>query len=160
MILVKNKITHVVFDNDGTLVDTTKVVRSLYPGIKELVEFLKSQNIALYVWTARERRSTVEILKSLDMIQHFDEMSCGIEASQKPSPEGISNMLYDIPAENVAVIGDSVGDMIGAKKFGALPIAALWGHGNTEAIELMKSYGAQEACLTVEECKSILEKRI
>jgi phosphoglycolate phosphatase len=158
--LAKKNIKHIVFDHDGTLVDTSSFNRGVYPGIKDLLSYLSTRGINLYVWTARDRRSTVEILDSLDIIGQFKEMSCGSEALQKPSPEGISNMLRDIEPESVAVIGDSLGDVVGGSEFGALTFGAMWGHPSSSASSLMLDNGADFVCASVNDFKKIIEEYI
>ena len=154
------KIKYIVFDHDGTLVNTSVLPKSLYSGMKSLISAVRAEGVQLFVWTARNRRSTVEILESLGIISEFNELSCGIEAESKPSPEGIKNLLEDIDPNEVAVIGDSLGDIVGGTQFGARTFGALWGHGNNEASELFDDYGAEKSFVSVDECKDYFLKII
>ena len=158
--LSKIPLKHIVFDHDGTLVDTSSYKRKLYEGIKELLEFTRSNKLEIYVWTARERRSTVEILESLDIISMFSGLSCGSEVAMKPSPEGIKFMLQDVDPDSVMVIGDSVGDIIGGNEFGATTVGAIWAYNDNRAEQYMKDNGANFTCNTVEDLKKIIMKRI
>ncbi len=154
------KITHIVFDHDGTLVDTTKVTRALYPGIKDLLGFLQEKGIELYVWTMRSRASTQEILQKLGVAGHFKDI-CGVDdAPGKPSAAGLEYLLPEVGGQNVIVIGDSLGDIIGGTSFGAHCIGASWGHGDTKAALTYKSYGAKASFLRVDDCKEYIEKLI
>jgi phosphoglycolate phosphatase len=154
------KITHIVFDHDGTLVDTTNIRRNLYPNMQELLQFLHGEGIKLYVWTARSRRSTEDILTSLGVISFFEDICGGNNAPSKPSPEGIELLLPAVNPENVIVIGDSLGDIIGGHNFGAHCIGAMWGHGDERAREAYLEHGAKESFLNLLDCKQYIEKLI
>lgn len=154
------KIKHVIFDHDGTLVDTTSFRRELYPGIRELLKYLSAQGIKSYVWTARNRASTVEILQSLAIIKHFSGFACGGEMQPKPSVQGLESLLIEDGAHSTVVIGDSLGDMIGGKSFGACSVGALWGHGSLRSEQLMLESGAEVCFANVLEFKDFLESKI
>jgi len=154
------KITHVVFDHDGTLVDTSRLERSLYPGIKDLVHFLADNNISMYVWTARSYASTKEILNKLGLASKFIDICGSNNAPGKPSPAGLEYLIPEVEAQNVIVIGDSLGDIIGGTKFGAHCIGASWGHGDETVAQMYAEYGAKASFLTVEECKQYIAKLI
>ena len=47
---------HIIFDCDGTLLNTKETPYFVYPGIKELILDLTGE-FSLYVWTARGRGS-------------------------------------------------------------------------------------------------------
>lgn len=145
------KFKHIIFDHDGTLVDTTKYPRSLFKGMKELLKTLRSHGVECYVWTARNRASTVEILESLAIIGHFKALSCGGEMTPKPSTDGLEALLIDAPKEEILVIGDSFGDVIGGTSFGAFSVGALWGHGSENARSQMEKVGAQKCFSSVSE---------
>lgn len=151
---------HIVFDHDGTLVDTSKAP-SLFKGMHKLLQDLKEQGIKIYVWTARDRHSTVEILKSLDIIALFEDISCGNDCATKPSPEGLESMLFGVDKDKIAVIGDSPSDIAGAKNFGVLGIAAFWCYeGVNHAERFLKNIEADHTCRTVEECRELIFKLI
>lgn len=154
------KIKHVIFDHDGTLVDTTSFKRELFPGIVELLKYLSSQGIKSYIWTARNRDSTVEILQSLAIIDHFSGFACGGEMKPKPSVQGLESLLIEDRSESIALVGDSLGDMIGGRSFGALCIGALWGHGNLDGEKVMLESGADICFGNVLEFKKFLEDKI
>ncbi|MDP7319205.1 MAG: HAD-IA family hydrolase [Bacteriovoracaceae bacterium] len=154
------KITHIVFDHDGTLVDTSGLKRYAYTGIKELLQFLKEQNIEMSVWTARSRESTKSILEDLKLLSYFSGICGGSDAASKPSAEGIEQLVFGENPKNVIVIGDSLGDIIGAKKFGATALAAMWGHQQASAAKAYAEHGADESFLSVDECKNYIAKRL
>lgn len=119
---------HIVFDCDGTLVDTSSYKYELYPGIKDLILAL-STNCTLYVWTARDRRSTLRILAELEVLLFFEGICTADDSIPKPHISGIQQLVQGVQKSQICVIGDTTNDIIGAKNFGAKSIGALW---NTE----------------------------
>lgn len=130
----------VVFDHDGTLVNTQGVQKFLFDGMKELLSELKKSDVELFVWTARSRASTIEILKRLGIIGAFSELYCGNDEFPKPDARGLSALLEGHEARDVLIVGDTYIDMIGAKSFGAFAIGALWDEGADAGY--LKKYGA------------------
>ncbi len=142
---------HIIFDHDGTLVDTERT-RSLFPGIYDLFSELAADSTKFYVWTARNRASTVEFLKSLGIIGEFEDICTATDAPPKPVVDGLLAMLpADFDASKTIVIGDSYTDMIGAKKIGAMAIGVTWGHARAEQREILKEFGADQLFNEVEE---------
>ncbi|MFY7993239.1 MAG: HAD family hydrolase [Bacteriovoracaceae bacterium] len=116
---------HVIFDCDGTLIDTSQYRYSLFPGIKDLIIDL-SKDCELYVWTARDRLSTLRYLKEFEIIQYFSEISTPDDALAKPNSEGIRRLVGAHDKTSVCMIGDSSADIVGAKNFGVMSIGANW----------------------------------
>tara|TARA_Y100000031_G_C8045319_1_gene303616 strand:- start:102 stop:572 length:471 start_codon:yes stop_codon:yes gene_type:complete len=154
------KITHIVFDHDGTLVNTSIAPRQLYPGILKLLKKLNEREIPLYVWTARHRHSLVEILRSLAIMGCFKELSTPDDATPKPSIEGLLEMFPGVKPENIVVIGDSRSDMVGGKAFGAKCVGVIWGNDNPEAHKIMRDYGADFVVSEISELENWLLERI
>lgn len=145
---------HVIFDCDGTLIDTSHHQYRLFEGIKELIQELSSHCL-LYVWTARNRSSTLRILKELGVYSYFDEVCAWEDSEPKPHPQGLHNMVGKFPRGSVCVIGDSANDIIGAKNFGVLAIGALW---NKEANpEFLEDSGADFIVSHPYECSKLIE---
>lgn len=131
---------------------------ALFEGIEELVNKLIEQEYNCYVWTGRDRHSTLKILKDLGIASKFLEFRCADDTIPKPHPQGISEMLSGVNTENVVVIGDSDADINGAKNFGCRSIAALWTdmhNGNDLA-----KYGPSFTAHTPMECLEIIETHI
>jgi len=154
------KITHIVFDHDGTLVGTTTMEPYLYDGITEILDFLSKRQVKLYVWTARSKDSTHAILTDLGIRSHFEAICGGHDAQSKPSPDGIEMLVSPANPQNVIVIGDSLGDIIGGVSFGAHSIGAMWGHGDPNAAIAYEQRGAKASFLKVEKLKDYLDKLI
>lgn len=151
-------IRHIVFDHDDTLVDTAGVYKSLYPGIEKLLKELKKQGFKLYVWTARERKSTEQYLKNLEISHLFDDISTASDCSAKPASDGLEEMFYGTSPLEVLHIGDSYTDIIGAKKFGCQVVGALWAHNTQESRQTLNHFGADFICETPEQCLQVVKE--
>jgi phosphoglycolate phosphatase len=145
---------HIVFDCDGTLIDTSFFEYRLYPGIKELLLELSGEN-NLYVWTARGRASTLRLLEQSGLSSFFQDISTPDDAPQKPHIQGLKDLVGDVPKHSVCVIGDSSYDIIGAKSFGVLSLGAVW---SKEArIESLREAGADFIVSHPSECSKLIQ---
>lgn len=145
---------HVVFDCDGTLVDTSTTKYKLFPGIKELLVEL-SPHCLLYVWTARGRSSTLRILEELGVYSYFNGFSTVDDAFPKPHVGGLLELVGPAPKHSVCVIGDSSNDVIGAKNFGVMCIGAAW-NGSVPP-QYLKDMGADFLVSHPSECSKLIE---
>jgi phosphoglycolate phosphatase len=144
---------HIVFDCDGTLVDTSGGTYQLFPGIKELLMELAAKHL-LFVWTARGRASTLRILTDLG-VHHYFQAFCTIDdALPKPHIGGLTDLVGSCPKDRICVIGDSSVDMSGAKNFGVLAIGATW---NPDAKgRILKESGADFIVSHPHECSKLI----
>jgi phosphoglycolate phosphatase len=148
---------YIVFDCDGTLVDTAQLKYSLYPGIKDLLVALAADS-TLYVWTARDRRSTLRILEELGVSTYFEQICTIDDALPKPHISGLIDMLSDMKKSHICVIGDTSNDILGAKNFGVKSIGAIWNR--SASATAMKEIGADFIAKTPSECLEWLTKNI
>jgi phosphoglycolate phosphatase len=147
----------IVFDCDGTLVDTARLKYCLYPGIKDLLKALAGDS-TLYVWTARDRRSTLRIFEELGITGFFEQICTIDDALPKPHISGLSEMLNETQKNSICMIGDTTNDILGAKNFGIKSIGAVWNRGASEVT--MKEAGADFIARTPAECLEWLTKNI
>jgi phosphoglycolate phosphatase-like HAD superfamily hydrolase len=140
---------HVVFDCDGTLVDTSSTKYILYPSIKTILTDL-SQRAVLSVWTARDRISTIRILNENQISPIFEAIYSSDDAFPKPHVKGLEELTCGSDKSKVFVVGDSRMDMMGAKNFGAKAIGALW-NGQSHPNLLLEA-GADFLAFTPQEC--------
>jgi phosphoglycolate phosphatase-like HAD superfamily hydrolase len=150
-----NKFTgYIVFDHDGTLVDTGVHPYQLFEGMKDFLVELKSQGFVLAIWTARPRKSTLEITKRLDISQYFDEFYCFDDGLSKPHPQGLSKLCDGIDKNKILHIGDSLSDIDGAHAFGIEVVAACWGDLNLlDKFQPLANYTARN----LDECRMIIK---
>jgi len=130
----------------------------LFDGIKDLAQELIKSGYCLYVWTGRDRHSTLEILKRLGIIGLFYEFRCMDDTIPKPHPQGLEELVGEFGKDSIVVIGDSAADIEGAKNFGCRSIAALWcEHIN---VPYMEKAGAHFTAHTPGECLKIINENI
>lgn len=153
-------ISHIVFDHDDTLVNTAGVYKSVFPGVKELLVQLKQMNFSLYVWTARDRKSTLEYLKNLEISHIFADISTATDCTPKPHPEGLEEMFMGVDPKTVVHVGDSYTDIIGAAKFGCTSIGALWAHNTQESRDTLEHFKADYICETPDEVLKVIKNLV
>ncbi len=144
---------HIIFDHDGTLVSVSERGFSVFLGLKELLAFLVNQNYCLYVWTARGRQGTIASLKENGILEYFTSLACA-EDGVKPNIDGLTKMLEGIKKNSILHIGDSRGDLIGAKIFGVDCVLAAW---NNEELGRELKGEIPYIANTVDELKKIIE---
>jgi phosphoglycolate phosphatase len=109
------------------ILHTTPATVQAFAGIEDLLVKLQDYQVELYVWTARDRRSTTRLLKELDLLKYFLDMRCLDDTDPKPSPKGIAELVAHLPnKDKIYVIGDSFTDIKGAKLYGAHALGAIW----------------------------------
>ena len=145
---------HIIFDHDGTLVKTDTSQYTLFAGMRDLLLELKSQNYELYIWTARPRQSTLDIIKKMDIAQFFTELFCYDDGIPKPHAMGLIKLTAGIDKKSILHIGDSPSDIEGAKAYGIEVIAACWNRPNQVNNGLA---GANYTANSIEECRQIIK---
>lgn len=146
----------IIFDHDGTLVNTETSEFHIFSGIKELLADLSEAGFTLAVWTARSHRSTAESLKRFSIAEYFEEIYGGDDGMAKPHPMGLLKMTDGFLKPNILHIGDSVGDLDGARDFGIEVIAACWNSANqVETFKKKTSFIAYHP----DDCREVIAKK-
>lgn len=142
------------------ILQNTKSDYRAFEGIDELLQALQNKGIELYVWTARDRKSTRDLLLRLDLMKYFLDMRCFDDTTPKPHPQGIEELVpHILDRSQVAVIGDSTTDLQGAQSFGAQALAAFWCvDANRQAMKAMGPMACFEKPLQVLEWLENVEK--
>lgn len=148
---------YIVFDCDGTLIDTSAPKYKLFSGIEDLLK-RHSKDCRFFVWTARGRRSTQAILEELGIFSYFDEISTPDDCFSKPHTEGLKRLVGDFSKKSICVIGDSTHDILGAKNFNVLAIGATWNKAGQE--QFLRSSGADFLVSHPSECSRIIEQNL
>jgi len=144
---------HVVFDCDGTILDTSGSKYKLFPEIKELLLELSKDHM-LYVWTARGRSSTLRFFEEMGILHLFEALCTADDAPSKPHIGGLLSLLGSTPKHSICVIGDSSGDMVGAKNFGVMALGAIWNVGTSA--QTLREFGADFIVSHPLECSKLL----
>ena len=131
---------------------------NLYPGVKELLQFLKEKNILLSIYTGKGRKAALLTLKKLEIYDFFDLIITGSDVKDhKPSPEGIEIFLdkYSLDKERVLMVGDAPADIKAARAAGVQVASAVWdSYAREEVLEMESNFVFH----TVEEMKTFFEK--
>ena len=112
---------------------------TVYEGIEEVLEMLKSQGKMVMLATSKPEPFAVEILRHFDLEKYFDFIGgATMDEKRVKKAEVIryvleSNHITDL--ENVIMVGDREHDVIGAQKCGLKCIGVLYGYGNREELE-------------------------
>lgn len=126
-----------------------------YPGIRELLEALKTESHTLYVASSKPEWMCVEILKHFDLAKYFS-MICGatMDTSRTHKEAVIEYLIQENGrADNMVMVGDTKFDVLGAKAHGILCIGVSWGYGTVEA---MQQAGAAAIAETMEDLEKLL----
>lgn len=86
----------------------------LYPGVRDLLNFLKKKGIKRAVLSNKAHEVAVEVLKALEISALFDYiMGEGGGTSRKPSPEGILFLMekFGASARETWLVGDGEADI-------------------------------------------------
>lgn len=131
-------------------------IANLYPGIKKLLDYLKTKGVLLAVFTGKGRKASLITLEELSIINYFDIIVTGDDVvNHKPSSEGIMKFVneYSLKKEEVLMIGDSVADVRASKEAGIRIASVLW---DSYAAEKVKTLGGNYYFHTVDELKRFL----
>ena len=133
-------------------------IANLFPGIKELLDYLESKRILLSIFTGKGRQASLITLEELSIINYFDLIVTGDDvANHKPSSEGIMKFVneYNLKKDEVLMIGDSVADVRASKEAGIRIASAMW---DSYAAEKVKNLGSDYYFNTVAELREFLVK--
>ena len=128
-----------------------------YPGIRELLEALKSQGHKLYVATSKPEWMAQEILKKFELDSYFD-LICGatMDTSRTEKSQVIAYLLEQTgEAGHTIMVGDTKYDVLGAAEHGIPTIGVAWGYGTVEDMQLA---GAAAIATTTQELLELLNQ--
>jgi len=108
---------------------------SLYDGIYELLEFLKTQNYTLSVATNASSTFAIKMLKSLDIYKFFSlVVGADMVENAKPKPDmlelTLEKLKFDV--KDAVLVGDSLKDTRAAKAINMRYILVNWGFSKYE----------------------------
>lgn len=128
-----------------------------YPGIRELLEKLRSDGFLLYVATSKPEQTSVDILEHFDLAKYFNKI-CGasMDLSRSSKEAVIAYLLETAPADSLIMVGDTKFDVIGAAAHGIPTIGVSWGYGT---VSDLRSAGAAAIAHTPQELYSLITDR-
>ena len=133
-------------------------IAKLYPGIKELLDYLKTKGVLLAIFTGKGKQASLITLEELSIINYFDLIVTGDDVvNHKPSSDGIMKFVneYNLKKDEVLMIGDSVADVRASQEAGIRIASALW---DSYAAEKVKNLGSDYYFDTVDELREFLVK--
>ncbi|MCP9760418.1 SDR family NAD(P)-dependent oxidoreductase [Aquitalea sp. S1-19] len=114
----------------ASLPDGARVV-SLYPGVKDGLALLKVLRLPLVVITNKSERLAVPLLELLELGDLFSLVIGGDTLSEKkPSAMPLQHtaMVLNLKTEEIAMVGDSINDILSARAAGSPAIAVSYGY--------------------------------
>ncbi len=132
----------------------------LYPGIKELLELIKQNNVRLAIFTGKGRKAAIITLEKLGIINFFGSIITGDDVKRhKPSGEGILKFIdeFKLEKEKVLMIGDAPGDIKASREAGIKVASVLW---DSLTKEKVLKLGSDFVFYTVEELKNFISENI
>lgn len=118
------------------------LMADVYPGIIDVIKFIKTKNIPLSIYTGKGRDSSIITLKKIGIIDLFDMIVTGDDVEiHKPSPEGINVFVekFSLDRDKVLMIGDAPADVIAARSAGVKIASVVWDSYAKERVMDMKS---------------------
>ena len=110
-----------------------------YPGIRELLEKLRSQGFRLFVATSKPEEMALKVLDRFDLSRYFEKI-CGatLDGSRIEKSDVITYLLAQVEGvENTVMVGDTKFDVLGAAEHGIPTIGITWGYG--EETDMVKA---------------------
>ena len=105
-----------------------------YPGIKELLEALKTDGYTLYVATSKPEEMSITILERFGLAPYFDRICGASTDTSRSTKDAVIAYLLDRSGAkaDMVMVGDTKYDVLGAKAHGIPAIGVSWGYGSTE----------------------------
>jgi len=102
---------------------------TLFRGVPELLESLRSRQHLLAVATGKSRRGLDEALQGADLKRWFDATRTADETRSKPHPQMLQELMaeLDVAPERTLMIGDTSHDLMLAKNAGTAAVAVAYG---------------------------------
>ncbi len=138
------------FDFDATQIDEAiahyrryyhhggELENSVYEGIPEVLEHLRSANVTLAVATSKPTVSAARILEHFDLTGYFTVIAgAELDGSRQHKAEVIAHALDELgdPSHGaITMVGDREHDVRGAASHGIPTLRALWGYGSEQEL--------------------------
>ncbi len=103
----------------------------LYPGVREGLEYLKSEGYKMGCVTNKAAQFTEPLLKDLGVADYFSIVVSGDTLPQKkpdPAPLLHAARFFDVPPEQALMIGDSISDVKAARAAGFRIVCMTYGY--------------------------------
>ena len=165
-------VTSLIFDLDNTLVDTSLALSarsrrawqevysliprfSLYEGMDELCEFIRSNHFKTCIVSTSPKRYVEKVVRYFDL--PFQNIIGYHDARIKPAPDAmyLALRMMDSLASETISFGDKYDDMIASNRAGIPSAACLWG---SDEIERLKQASTTYRFISPKEVTNFLLK--
>jgi len=114
----------------------------LYPGILDLLIWLKQRGVRLALFTGKGIHTTTITMEMFGLKPYFDFVVTGNDVvNHKPSSEGIRKILdhFSLSPDDVLMVGDSPSDVKASHEAGVRIAAVLWDSYRKEKVLQLKT---------------------
>lgn len=110
---------------------------SLFPGARELLDWLQEQGFLLGIATGKARNGLVRVLAQTGLSGRFDATRCADETLSKPHPRMLQELMQQVGVTGVQtlMVGDTEYDMEMATQAGAGKVAVRSGVHSEERLQ-------------------------
>lgn len=110
-----------------------------YPGISELLEELHFAGKHLFIATSKLEKFAMQIAAHFGFDRYITQLKGadykGEHATKTTIISGLLEMQQLAPSEKIAMVGDTVFDIVGGNQNGLSTIAVMYGFGKTEELQ-------------------------
>jgi len=131
---------------------------TLYPGVHETLQTLKSSGLALACVTNKPSRFTKPVLEKSGLTGFFGAVVSGDDLSLKkpdPAPLEFAAEQLGVPLTACVLVGDSINDISAAGAAGIPVLWATYGYASQDDIEQDATYGAIDTIFQLCECLQV-----
>lgn len=115
---------------------------TLYPGVRPLLDELRTAGTLLACTTNKPRRPTHKLLGLLGVADHFAAVRTpdDVGGRRKPAPDMLLDALDELGVEpsDAVLVGDGLPDVAAARAAGVRVVAVLGGYGGEEALVALR----------------------
>lgn len=136
--------------------DNTSKRSCLYPGVREGLDYMKSQGYRLGCVTNKDAQFTIPLLKGLGIYDEFGIVVSGDTLPvKKPDPQPLLHAAahFGVGAEDSLMLGDSKSDVTAARNAGFQIICMSYGYNHGEDI---RNYNPDAVIDSMVELKELL----
>ncbi len=136
--------------------DNTSKRSCLYPGVREGLDYMKSQGYLLGCVTNKDAQFTIPLLKGLGIYDEFGIVVSGDTLPvKKPDPQPLLHAAahFGVGAEDSLMLGDSKSDVTAARSAGFQIVCMSYGYNHGEDI---RNYHPDAVIDSMEELKTLL----
>lgn len=117
---------------------------SMYSGTIDILDFLKTNNVVIALFTGKGRKSTDITLEEFGLSKYFEITMTGDDVDVfKPSGDGIKKIMekFSLNSDEVLMVGDAVGDFKASREAGVHIASVVWdSYAKEEVMKLQSDF--------------------